>query len=213
MIVSFLHVGEDTTLPELMCASVRRAMPGAKLLHMTDAVTPVVTGCERQELPYDGERLMTYRLQHLAVPDEPMLILDTDVIVQTNLEPVMELRFDVALTKRTGEIMYQGRNVAELMPWNTGVMFSKCPAFWRECADSCARAPKAVQIWWGDQISVRLAVDSGRYRVVELPVDSFNYTPSDEAEDVSTRHVVHYKGDRKPWMIRRESRLLRKFEA
>lgn len=215
VIVSFLHVGPDTELARIMCASVRRTMPDATLLHMTDSATPVIDGCERQELLYDGERLMTYRLQHLAIPGDEMVILDTDITVQSDLSPVMQKSFDVALTKRTGVILYEGRDIVEMMPYNTGVMFSKCPAFWRECAESCARAPEAIQRWWGDQVSVRLAADSGRYRILELPVDTFNYTPEYEHEDMSMRHVVHWKGagPRKEWMKRRESRYLRQSET
>ena len=203
MIVSFLHVGEDTTLPKIMCRSVRKWMPEATLLHMTDRSTPRIDGCLRQEMPYDGERLMTYRLRHLAVPKKPMIVLDTDVVVQADLEPVFDQKFDVALTKRHGRIMYNGTDIVPLMPWNTGVMFSKSRAFWRECAESCAKAPEKIQQWWGDQVSVKLAVDSCRYKVLELPVEKFNYTPATESEDVSARYVVHYKGPRKQWMINR----------
>lgn len=188
-------------------------MPGATLLHMTDPATPAIAGCERQELPYDDERLMTYRLAHLAIPSDPMVILDTDITVQSDLSPVMDCEFDVALTKREGVILSEGRNIVELMPYNTGVMFSKCQAFWRDCAESCARAPDDVQRWWGDQLSVKLIADSGRYRVLELPCEKFNYTPKSENEDTSMRHVVHWKGPRKEWMKRRESRYLRQSET
>ena len=61
MIVSFLHVGEDTTLAELMVRSVRRVMPHARILQMTDEESPRIAGCELQVLPYDGESLMTKR--------------------------------------------------------------------------------------------------------------------------------------------------------
>lgn len=215
MIVSFLHVGADTTLAEIMCASVRQVMPEATLLHMTDSATQQIAGCERQELPYDGERLMTYRLQHLAVPDQPMVILDTDIIVQSDLLPVFERPFDVALTRRDGILMWGGRNIAAMMPYNTGVMFSKCPEFWRTAHEMCKAAPEEMQRWWGDQLCVYNTALTGRFEVLELPCDKFNYSPATEDEDVSDAHVVHYKGagPRKQWMRNRGSRLLHQSEA
>jgi hypothetical protein len=89
------------------------------------------------------------------------------------------------------------------MPYNTGVMFSRSKEFWLECAASCHRAPKGIQRWWGDQISVRLAADTGKYKVLELPVEKFNYSPATEDEDTTDRYVLHYKGERKDWMIKR----------
>jgi len=203
MIVAFLHVGEDATLPELMIESVRKAMPGVRLLQMTDNNTPWLVD-EVQVLPYDGERLMTYRLQHLAARDEQMLVLDTDVIVQRDLSDVFRKRFDVALTRRTRPLMYEGRNLSQMMPYNTGVMFSRCRAFWQEAYQTCQSAPEDVQRWFGDQLCVRLAAETGHYKVLELPVDKYNYSPRTADEDVSNRFVVHYKGPtRKDWMIDR----------
>lgn len=204
MLVAFLHVGEDTTLAEIMVRSVRKHMPDARLLQMTDENSPVIEGCAVQVFPYDGVRLMTYRLRHLAARVEPMLVLDTDVVVQHDLSKVFLKKFDVALTKRTQPLMYEGQNITPMMPYNTGVMFSRCPAFWIECHRLCQGAPEKIQKWWGDQLCVKMEADSGRYKVLELPVDKYNYSPSKEDEDVSNRFAVHYKGRRKQWMINRE---------
>lgn len=202
MIVSFLHVGDDTALPEKMIASVRRSMPGVRIVQMTDNKSPHLVD-EVQVLPYDGERLMTYRLHHLAARNEPMLILDTDVIVQRDLSDVFLKKFDIALTRRTKPLLYQGKNITPIMPYNTGVMFSRCRAFWEEAHETCRSAPENIQRWWGDQLAVRLTADTGKYKLLELPVDKYNYSPKSEDEDVSHRHVVHYKGpERKEWMTR-----------
>ena len=65
MKVAFLHVGDDLRLPTIMAASAKRL--GYGLVQMTDERTPAVPGVDAvARLPWDGERLMTYRLQHLA---------------------------------------------------------------------------------------------------------------------------------------------------
>lgn len=200
MLVGFLHVGDDIRLPAKMIANVRRYMPKADVVHMTDEKTPSL-GCERRELPYDG-KLMTYRLDHLAaLPDGELLVLDTDVMVQTDLGEVFAAPFDVALTKREGRIMYGGKDIVASMPYNTGVMFTRKQAFWRECAELCHQMPEDLQRWWGDQLAVKSVADARRYKVIELPCERFNYTPRTQDEDVSDKFAVHYKGQRKDWML------------
>lgn len=211
MNVCFLHVGEDLTLPALMVASVHHWMPTARVIQMTDEKTKPVPGVGTLwRIPWSGKKLMTYRLLHLAgLGDEPTLILDTDVIVQADLEGTAKRDFDVALTKRDGRIMWGGKDIVKMMPYNTGVMFSRCGAFWQECAESCARSPDALQEWWGDQVSVHIAASSGRYKVLELPCERFNYSPKSADEDLSEKYAIHFKGERKNWMIAHGSRYLR----
>ena len=200
MIVAFLHVGTDARLPTKMVEHVRRVMPQHQVLHMTDSETPAIEGVSRrQEIPYDGSRLMTYRLQHLAELAEPAIILDTDVIVQADLSAVFDKDFDVALTKRKGRILYGGKDIVKSMPYNTGVMFSRSQAFWRDCYALCKKAPQDMQRWFGDQLCV--AAVAPKYKVLELPCSKFNYTPATQNEDVSAKFAVHYKGQRKDWML------------
>ena len=204
MIVAFLHVGTDTRLPTKMVEHVRRVMPQHQVLHMTDSETPAIEGVSRrQEIPYDGSRLMTYRLQHLAELAEPAIILDTDVIVQADLSAVFDKDFDVALTKRKGRILYGGRDIVKSMPINSGVMFSRSQQFWVDCYELCKKAPQDIQRWFGDQLAISAVYKGGRYSVLELPCSKFNYTPATQDEDVSAKFAVHYKGPRKEWMLAR----------
>ena len=204
MIVAFLLVGEEQMpLAERMVASVRRVMRTVPIIQMRDEKTPEVPGIYASKvIPWNGAHLMTYRLQHLAeMRREDMMIVDTDVIVQQDMRRVFGSPFDVALTKREGPILDpQGIDIAKLMPYNTGVMFSKCPAFWRDCYEWCSNAPEPIQKWWGDQLAVKTIAPS--YRVRELPCDIYNYSPNHPDEDISGRAVLHYKGNRKDWMLK-----------
>ena len=199
MKVAFLHVGNDLRLPELMVASAKRF--GYELVQMTDGSTPAVRGTDAVlRRPWDGERLMTYRLQHLAALVEPALIVDTDILFMRDVRDVWEQDFDVALTRRVGPALDpNGTDLAEVMPYNTGVMFSRSQAFWQRCHELCAGFPPEVQRWYGDQYAVRFAAPE--FNVLELAVDPYNYSPDSPDEDVSQRYVVHYKGPRKAWML------------
>jgi len=205
--VCFLHVGPHHAIPSFMVASVKAAMPGAEIVQMTDQVTAPVPGVDsvvRHE--WDGAKLMIFRIAHLAALERAAcVILDTDVIVQRSLAPVFEQAFDVALTVRHEPVKTfdKTRDLAAEMPYNTGVMFSREPRFWKAALECCRGLPEKQHDWWGDQVSVKAVADSGQFNVLELPCDVYNYSPSTESEDVGARHVVHYKGARKVWMKQR----------
>ena len=210
MIVAFLHVGADIRLPTLMVRSVKRSMPSAHVVQMTDDASPIVPGVDWSlHKPYDGERLMTYRLEHLAdAPPGPMVVLDTDVIVQRDLSPLFLEKWDVCLTERTGPILDKsGTDVAKLYPYNTGVMLSRSSSFWSDCYEWCKRASDELQRWYGDQAAV--VAMAGKYETSTLPCDPFNYSPGRPNEDLKDKVVVHFKGRRKEWMPAYAARHLR----
>src|SRR5262245_31993897 len=64
--VGFLYVGPLSRVAQIMVASVRAAMPGARIVQMTDYATKPVTGVDEAiRKRWDGRTLMTYRLEHL----------------------------------------------------------------------------------------------------------------------------------------------------
>lgn len=202
MKVAFLHVRQDDVLPQKMVESVRRHMD-CEIVQMCDDEAPIA-GCVAQRIPWDGVGLMEYRLRHLAqIPDGDTLILDTDVIVQADLSPLFAFPFDLALTKRYDPIIdCDGTDLSKVMPYNTGVMFSRKQQFWRYCHEWLKPWGAPAKKWYGDQMAV--AAIAPAWNVLNLHCDNFNYSPESEDEDVSRRLVVHYKGGRrKPWMLRK----------
>lgn len=202
MIVAFLHVGPDPTLAEIMVESVKRHMPTVPIIHMRDEHTPQI-GDVTQIIPWDGERLMTYRLRHLAaLPKGDVVTLDTDLIVQKDLRPVFHRPFAVALTKRKGPIYGgDGKDITEAMPYNAGVCFTKTPDFWRDCYAWIQEQSEALQTWYGDQYALKHFAQ--KYDALDLDCGHWNYTPGTAREDVSAKAIVHYKGNRKQWMVDR----------
>jgi hypothetical protein len=204
--VAFTHVFSNNAIPSIMVASVRSVMPGVEIIQMTDQDTPLVPGVDTAvRHDWDAKRLMLFRLSNIAALDRPACIfLDTDVVVQRPLDHVFERSFDVALTIRHERIKdLNGVNITPLMPYNTGVMFSRQPRFWAEVLEFCRRLPDDRHVWYGDQLSVKHVADTGTFDVLELPCDEYNYSPRTEDEDLAGRHAVHYKGARKDWMLRR----------
>jgi hypothetical protein len=193
----FVHVGNDSTLPEIMVRSARKAMPGIEVVHLTDEVTPAISN-QVVRRPFDG-RLMTFRMEHLADLDGEWISLDTDTVVLKDLRAAFDHPFHVALTRRYEPVMMDGVDIAKVMPYNTGVMFSRCQAFWKAARDALSLMPYDTHKWWGDQLAV--AHVASRFDVLELPCDEWNWTPKskDETKDCA---VMHFKGPRKDWMLK-----------
>lgn len=209
MKVAFLHVDAENTvhdyaaLASLMVQSVRAAMPNVEIVQMTDTKTMDIPGVDTLIRIKPHCELMPYRLYHLAqFPAGDAIFLDTDVIVRRDLSAVFSEPFDVCLTYRKKGIKFNGSDVAQWMPYNTGVIFSRRPGFFRDAYEHCLTLSADHQLWFGDQLAIKAVADSGKYRVSELPCAQWNYTPNKPDEDVSEKFAVHYKGaPRKAWML------------
>jgi hypothetical protein len=216
MTAAFLHVGDDLSLPAILVASLRKVMPMTRVVQLSDTATAAVPGVDEvMRRPWDGERLMTFRLEHYAaLPESAWLLLDTDMVVQADISVVFELdrAFDVAMHRRESTIVRPpawdefpellGQDLATFMPYNTGVIFCRNARFWTVARDRLAGLEPRYHRWFGDQVAVRMAVETGAFRVLDLH-PAFNYTPNAETDDVGRAYVVHYKGIRKDWMRRR----------
>jgi lipopolysaccharide biosynthesis glycosyltransferase len=205
--VVFLHVGDDNKLPELMVKSVLKAMPGVEIVQLTDLHTKQVKGASSVvRKPFNGY-LMTFRMEHLADLTGNWITFDTDIIVNDDLSHVFDTYFDVALTKRYGKILDErGKDIVQMMPYNTGVMFSRNPQFWKEAYRLLLKMPESAHKWWGDQLSVRLVADSKKYKMLELPCDTYNYSPKN-LDDHKQCLVLHFKGARKEWILNGDYKL------
>ena len=206
MIVAFTHFGTDDRFVKIMLASIRRVMPHALTLQMTDEHTAALADVDEvRRLPYDGEFLMTYRLRHMAeLSYGEYLFLDTDVVVLQDVSGIFDLPFDVALPRCERPVLApDGTDISQTMPYNFGVLFSRSPLFWEQAHEVCKTFTPDVQKCWGDQLAVKLVVDTDEFDVLELPGDTFNFTPDNAQEDLGPRAIVHYKGKRKHWMLER----------
>lgn len=202
----FLHYGNgDHILPITMIRSVRRWID-VEVVQMTDdksAMVPGVDTVSRAAIP-EGMSYTEYRLRHINfLAGEPFIHLDTDVIVQRDLMEVFEQDFDVALTRRYGKVWLKGKNIVEDEPYNAGVFFSRTPGFWKEMIEHYDELTDYYKRWRGDQFLLAKVAATGKYKVLDLDCKVWNRTPNLEKEDVGDSAVVHYKGHRKPWMLKR----------
>jgi hypothetical protein len=199
MKVAFLHANQDPKYALIMLRELKKSMPAAEVIQLTDMETPAIEGCKVSRMKWEHPNPMIFKMEHLALIKEEALIIDTDVVVQCDLSPVFLFPFDIGLTWRNRPILDpDGEDITKLMPYNCGVMFHRNPAFWDACLQWCIGKNPG---WFADQISV--AIVSPRFNVLKLHCDNFNYTPRRITDDVSMKFAVHYKGKRRHLMDER----------
>lgn len=148
--------------------------------------------------------------------DSNLIFIDSDIIVNSNLDALFQQDFDVALT-------YIDK---ENMPINAGVVLinknSKEKAIeFLEKVDVLCRTKYSTETWWGDQLALIDAVGTELFRqrqsdtiytepegikVLLLPCDVYNFAPhppdkvSSVASELRNRKIIHFRGDRKRYM-------------
>lgn len=206
MIVAFMHIVDDKKfkytkndhrIVPFMVESVKRTMPNVDIVHLTDEATESIPGTITYRRPFTHDNPTLFRMQQLKDLDGEVLILDTDIVVQKDMRHVFAFDFDVALTWRSDKIIdVNGVDLTKLMPYNTGVVFSRSRKFWEECVEWASDKEAG---WYTDQGAV--AVISHNFNVLKLHCDNFNYAPFRKDEDLSSRYAVHYKGNRKSFIL------------
>ena len=212
MKVAFLHV-DDKAMPvemqrklaETMIQSVRKNIPNAYLIQMTDLDTKAFEVDEIHRLEPFNKFFMSYRLKHLTLLKGEILLLDTDILVLKDPSSVFEKPFDVCLTWRHKKIISTSTGYTRgdpSMPYNTGVVFFRTKDFWLDAFDECQKLEDRHKHWFGDQMAVAKVVEKRRYDVAAIPCDKWNYTPTEPRENLEGKNIVHFKGTKKKhWMI------------
>lgn len=218
MIIGFLHIdrpdGEEArALARAMVASANRVMPYVCVVQFTDMKTKPIKGVSAVRRK-PSEPMGLLRLRHCAGVQGEWLFVDADVIFQQPVTAVFKKdNFDVAVTSRNWSHVKPAVGFSQRMPFNTGVVFSRCPAFWAEaytrlrCFD-----PKEQEFMGEQQVICDVAAETHRYRVKRLQGSVYNFPPevpgkptSAELEEAAA--ILHYKGkERKPLMLKRARR-------
>ena len=145
----------DIDLIGASCRSAKHFMPDCKYVFLTDLDTEI----HREEELFDeihrfpriDDRIMIHRMrayaEFLERRDHPQnfVFCDSDVIVNRDLSPLFETRFDVGVTFR----------LHPSMPFNTGVILTKglpsrAAEFFRAVVDHIEYGNPKQQYWYGD---------------------------------------------------------------
>ncbi|MBC8337673.1 MAG: hypothetical protein H8E39_03185 [Alphaproteobacteria bacterium] len=223
----FLHVGDDTDLPEILSRSIRAQNPNARIIQCTDSETPDVKGADEVSR-HDGnpEMMMTFRLQAFSRLRlrEPALYLDTDMICVAPIDPmdiidgrdaaVCERSYErdelfrtdhphPGLTKRGWTFSeYAGKKLFETFPYVACATITRDHGFWDDCLGILGGLDEKYHVWYGDQEAIRRVVESTSRQIGTIPEDRFGHLPGSPDPVSGAPVLLHFKGqERKQMMI------------
>lgn len=192
-------------LADILVRSVRAAMPDVEIVQFSDETSPQVPDTARIIRKPHG-KMLERRMEHYASSEGEWLLVDTDCVVQCDVRAVFDdPGFDVAIADREWSLVKDHHKYTKTMPYNTGVVFTRTPAFYARALEIWRTYPddKKAQ-WYSEQWAVADAAAEARFRVKVLPGMVYNRPPATLQEDVSNASILHYKGDeRKRWMLQR----------
>lgn len=193
--------------------SARRAMPDAELLLMTDADTEPMRQVDRvmaAKTKCPADRVVGFKGRMMALhgidTDGPVVFSDADVIFNRPIAGEMDGEWDIGIMYREG---------MPSQPYNDGIVYSKSTAgakeFWRRYVRLLADLPDAMQHWWASQYAFALAcgVDGrpgdilqiGPSKVAVFDMGLHAPAPGVKPQGVTDSFCVHFKGNRKGWML------------
>jgi uncharacterized small protein (DUF1192 family) len=172
-----------------------------------------------QRYPVDSREIMLSRLvsqlDFLKNHDfeSDVVLLDSDILINENLESLFEQDFDLALTIRD----------EQEMPINGGIIYisQKNPAaainFFQKLHFLYTEKYQEKSQWWGDQYALADAIGyqaSGKLkpgnievdgvRILLLPCEIYNFSPNYESNldvcELKEQKILHFKGPRKQYM-------------
>jgi hypothetical protein len=228
--VYFVRGSKHVALCRTSIESVRKADPNARVMVMTDEDSPAwsIEGM-LYYLP-SGMPIMLANLEaqvsalHLAQKDEPIVFLDSDILL---LKPLPRLgTLTITWRDHVGLVDEEKvEGVAAQMPYNYGVIVAENCRLSMEAfmfmRERIRRMHSRHQLWYGNQLALAelagprpndgvevvdrripwmLTNQGESIRIAKIPGTIYNYTPAKLGEDISDKYALHFKGGARAMM-------------
>jgi len=217
--IAFFWVGE-IAVPALLVTSIRHAMgQEIEIVQLSDRSTARVAGvtvCRNMKL---SPNIMVARLEaYSSLPvTQPTLFLDADMLVlrDFDLPALSENEVGVTLRSERDDVSFgegtrewreypefRGRTAADVMPYVYSFVYARSEVLFVRQLNALRKLPKRFHQWYGDQVTLKSELGSGRFATKEFDADVFNRTVRSESEleEVLKSSVrtclVHFKGPR-----------------
>jgi CheY-like chemotaxis protein len=212
--IVFFWVGPDVTIPSMLVRSIRMAYgPGMEVVQLSDRETPQVEGvsvCKRVKLT---PRIMVARLEAYAslAVREPTLYLDADMMVVRPFDLPPLQTGEVGVTPRKDHVKinwqfpiefpeFQEQYFDMVMPYIYSFVYARSEVLFLRQLNLLRKMSKRFQLWYGDQVTLKKELDSGRYVIRPFSVDTHNRTVrsvEDYQHALATTPelcIAHFKG-------------------
>ena len=209
--VAFFHVGDDISYPQRMVKSVLRYNPDAYIVMCTDTDTPDVMGVSyRFEIEIDRDEMLYSRIKAYArlawemEGEGPAIFLDTDMLVQGEIDPTTMLAdAEVAVCRRSfncdsefntelrGLVFdeHKGKTMDQVYPYVFCALVTDGSKFWEDLLAIYDTLDPKYRKWYGDQEALRVYAKSNE--VATFPESIYGCLPEHKTDDAK---ILHYKG-------------------
>lgn len=213
-----LSVADPRRLISAMFASAERFHPGCGKVVLTDLATPlnfppeikVIRSPLLNPMRLEYSRLKAYSeyLEHIVMPTH-VVFLHYDMLIQTDLLPIFDKKFDLALTCRPMELKIF-KSELFLIP------SKRCKAasrLYKQLAETLATNHPKFMMWGGIEIALLTFINPmefmknrGKPMTVNgfdflfLKGEQYNYIPVDSSDVSATlkeKQILHFQGARK----------------
>ena len=212
--IAFFWVGPDVSIPSMLVRSIRMAYgAGMEVVQLTDRDTPQVEGvslCKRVKLT---PRIMVARLEAYAslAVKEPTLYLDADMMIVRPFDLPPLQPNEVGVTPRKDHVKinwqfpiefpeFQEQYFDVVMPYIYSFVYANSEVLFLRQLNMLKKMSKRFQLWYGDQVTLKKELDSGRYTIRPFDVNTHNRTvrsvPEFQDALASTPElcIAHFKG-------------------
>lgn len=178
---------EFLRMADIAIAAARKNVPGAIIVHLTTEAGPKIAADEEIRVKASSHYTRSRAVAQSEIEGDA-LIMDVDMLIRADVSPVWQLDFDIAIPEVADPyVRYTG-----------GLMFCRCPEFWREWSKSSAwDGPFNSRKWlqaFGE------FVDRWPGKVLRLQESVYEALPV-KGEAPHGAMIVHYRGPRKKWML------------
>lgn len=218
---AFFHVGEDFTLPRMLCESIKLTNPNSNIIQLTDKRTPVLNDFVTKFLRVQGNKDNLMFLRSKAYQtykiDKPTLFLDTDMLVIKEIhENDIFMNNDLVLCEREFQKEVKGNG------FNTYLLKNNLPEFTNQTLFEVfpilgcfigARKTQFLKIahelytnysdnkkkWNGDQFALKEIYKNNKDKIDLIGENKIAY-PIRRDEEYHNAFIIHFKGDLKVMM-------------
>jgi hypothetical protein len=204
MNIAFYYIRPDGEVHphiEYCIHSIKKFMPTAKIVQVTDRKTKAVDGVDqvfRFRTKTQRKRVtLNYRgFEFLSKLDlKEMVFIDPDMMFNADVEPLMKEDFEIAVSARSkvdGERL--STSYMRRYPY-CSLMFIKTPEFWKDCYKMFSEWPDELT-WITNMRIVGNVINSGKYKVRVLDGDIYNRPVHHKNDFNKDTKVYHFKGSR-----------------
>ena len=202
MNLTFLAYGNrpgERDMAAMMIASARKCMPGLRIVQATDADTEAFEGVDAVKR-YPVTPLPPFTLLtgwHMIQCERDTIYADTDIIFRADIRNLFEQDFDAGLCLREkNDPLYVEQRYCG------GIILIRNQKFFTDVYAEVETMGFQYQIWYAGQMAFPKVALRG-YKIFELPMNVYNYAPSEDQDSLpDSAKVIHFKGPkRKNFML------------